>query len=496
MDYRSTKISNKLNTIIERLASMKKMRNHLIRLFILLIFLSSCSFFNDESDQEPIEKDLSEIKKDGVLKVLVTYSSTSYFLYRGQPMGYEYELLKRLSKHLNLKLDIVITKDINKQFNVLNKGEVDLIAHGVTITNNRKEKVSFTDYLYLVKQVLVQKKPNNWRNISWANLQKEIIHDPIQLIGDTVSVRKNSSYFERIQNLSDEIGGDIAIDTLSGNLTTDEIIKMVVDGKIKYTVADDNIAKINASYYPILNIDVPISFSQRVAWVVRKNSPELLNEINEWVKYERKKSEYYVIYNKYFKSKRDYKRRNDSEYYSLNENKISKYDEIIIEHAEKIGWDWRLVASQIYQESRFQPESKSWAGAEGLMQIMPATASELGVNDVNNPHESIAGGTDYLNMLYDNFSDIQDSLIRIKFTLAAYNCGYQHIRDAQRLAEENDLDKTLWYDNVEKMLLELSKPRNYNKPFIKYGYVRGVEPVNYVKQIFYRYKHYQKFIAK
>jgi membrane-bound lytic murein transglycosylase F len=177
-------------------------------------------------------------------------------------------------------------------------------------------------------------------------------------------VRENSSYFDRIKNLADEIGGKIVIDTLAGDLSTDEIIKMVVDGDIKYTVADDNLAKINASYYPILNIDVPISFSQRVGWAVRKDSPNLLKAINGWIKFEREKVDYYVIYNKYFKNKKSFKRRIESDYFSLNENSISAYDEIIIEHAEKIGWDWRLLASQIYQESRFDPKAKSLGGAK------------------------------------------------------------------------------------------------------------------------------------
>lgn len=464
--------------------------------WILLFLLTACNTSEDSYQAEPIKKDLLEIKEDGILKVLVTYSSTSYFIYRGQPMGFEYELLKRLAKHLDLELDIVITNNIDKQFEILNTGEVDLIAHGVTITSDRKEKVDFTNYLYLVKQVLVQKKPDNWRKMSWANLQKQIIHDPIELIGDTISVRQNSSYYDRITNLSEEIGGRIIIDTLAGNLSTDEIINMVVEGEIKYTVADDNLAKINASYHPVLNIDVPISFSQRVAWVVRKNSPNLLSAINEWIKYERKKADYYVIYNKYFKNKRNYKRRIESEYFSLNENKISEYDDIIIKNAKKIGWDWRLLASQIYQESRFDPQSKSWAGAKGLMQIMPATAKELGVEDVTNPQQSIAGGTDYLKKLYENFKEINDTLTRIKFTMASYNCGYQHVRDAQRLAKENNLDATIWDDHVEKMLLELSYPQNYNKPMIKYGYVRGIEPVTYVEQIFYRYQHYQQIIKK
>ncbi len=314
------------------------------------------------------------------------------------------------------------------------------------------------------------------------------------LIDDTVSIRKNSAYYERLMSLSNEIGGNIVIDTLDSSLSTAEIIDMVADGKIKYTVADENLAKINASYNPILKIDVPISFSQRIAWVTRKKAKKLRESVNDWIRTQRKETTYHVIYNKYFKNQRTFNRRIKSDYYSLNNNQISPYDALIKKYAKKIGWDWRLLASQIYQESRFDPEGESWAGAVGLMQIMPATAELLKVEDITDPEESIRGGTRYLDIHYKKFSDIPDSLNRIIFTLAAYNCGLGHVRDAQLLAEENGLNRNLWSDNVENMLLDLRKPQNFNKPFIKHGYVNGREPVNYIKQIFERYDHYKQFI--
>jgi membrane-bound lytic murein transglycosylase F len=368
------------------------------------------------------------------------------------------------------------------------------VAHGITITSDRKEKVNFTDYLYLTHQVLVQRKPENWRQMKWSAIESELVHDAIELIGDTVSVRENSSYFRRLQNLSREIGGTIHIDTLPGHLSTDEIIKMVVDGKIKYTVADNNIANINASYYHILDIDVPISFSQRIAWAVHPGSPELLKEINLWLEDMKEEGDYYVIYNKYFKNRRNFRKRVQSDFYSLTNNRISQYDELIKENSETVGWDWRLVASQIYQESRFDPGASSWAGAGGLMQIMPSMAEDLGIENRMNPEQSIEGGTRYLKRLWDNFEAIEDSVQRIKFTLASYNCGYYHVLDARTLAEMNNLDPNRWDDNVEEMILELSYPDNYNKEGIKYGYVRGIEPYTYVRQIFERYDHYRKFI--
>jgi len=487
---------------------MRKKLPPTIRIIIVLITLSlfSCQQQEkskiDESQAEvkmilenSVDRDLDVIKKDGVLKALVVYSSTSYFLYKGQAMGFEYELLKRLAEHLDLKLEIVVCDDLDSQFEILNRGDVDLIAHGMAITNQRKGEVAFTEYLYLTKQVLVQKKPDNYRDISWSALQKQLIHDPIELIDDTVSIRRNSNYYERLISLSNEIGGNIVIDTLDSQLSTDEIIKMVANGEIKYTIADENLAKINASYNPILKIDIPISFSQRIAWVTRKKSPDFHAVINKWIKAERKEATNYFIYNKYFKNKRNFKRRIKSDYYSLNNNQISKYDDLIKKYAKKINWDWRLLAAQVYQESKFDPSAKSWAGAKGLMQVMPATAESLDIKDISDPNESIRGGTDYLNQLHKRFTDIPDSLNRVKFSLASYNCGYSHIRDAQRLAKENGLDPTIWEEHVEKMVLALSLPKNFNKPFIKYGYVRGSEPVNYVKQIFERYEHYKQFIS-
>ena len=441
-----------------------------------------------------VDRDLEDIKKDGVLRAMVVYSSTSYFLYKGQPMGFEYELLQLLAEDLGLKLEIIVSKDLDAQFEVLNRGEVDLIAHGMTITKQRQWEVDFTEHLFLTRQVLVQKKPDNYLKISWKKLEQSLIHDPIELINDTVSIRKNSAYYERIMSLSNEIGGDIIIDTLDSSLSTGEIMDRVADGKIKYTIADENLAKINASNHPILDISVPISFSQRIAWVTRKKAKDFRKVINDWILSKRKTTEYNVIYNKYFKNKRSFKRRIKSDYYSLKNNQISEYDEIIKSYADGLGWDWRLLASQVYQESKFDPGANSWAGAMGLMQLMPSTAKELGIQDLSDPKQSIEAGTKYLRQLYNQFESVQDSINRMKLTLAAYNCGLGHVLDAQRLAEANDLDPAVWNDHVEDMLLDLRLPKHYNKPFIKYGYVRGTEPVNYVTQILDRYDHYREFI--
>ncbi|MFO7791142.1 MAG: transglycosylase SLT domain-containing protein [Bacteroidota bacterium] len=469
----------------------------------ITILFSACQNGGDdkkkktgEGDKAPVKRDLEDIKEDGKLIALTTYSNTSYFLYRGQAMGFEYELLNRFADHLDLELDIRVSNNIDSLLPQIRNGEADILAHGMTVTSDRKERVKFTDYLFLTHQVLVQKKPDNWRNMHWSEIEKSLIHDAIELIGDTISIRKNSSYFKRIQNLSKEIGGIIHIDTLPGDLSTDEIIQMVAKGKIKYTVADNNIASIMSSYYPILNIDVPVSFSQRISWAVPPGSDDLLAECNQWLDEIKDEVDYYVIFNKYFKNRSRFKARIESEFYSLNNNKISKYDELIKSHANPIGWDWRLIASQVYQESQFDPHARSWAGARGLMQLMPATARELGVINIFNPEENVRGGTKYLKQLHKRFDEIEDSVQRIKFTMASYNCGYGHVLDAQALALLEGYKYDIWDGNVEEMILKLSNPRHYNKPMIKYGYVRGMEPYLYIDHIFKRYEHYKQFIEK
>ncbi|WP_299551428.1 transporter substrate-binding domain-containing protein [Seonamhaeicola sp.] len=467
--------------------------------YIVLILFFACEKELEQSEEVVLfeeTRDLNQIKASGTLKALTVYSGTTYYLYKGRPMGYEFELLERFARYLEVDLKMIVVNNLDELFEKLNSGEGDIIAHGLTVTSNRKEAVSFTDHLYLTKQVLVQKKPDNWRSLSWGKLKKSLVHDPIDLLGDTISVRNMTSYKERVNNLSEELGGTIHIDVLPGELSTDEIIEKVVNGDIKYTIADNNIANIMSTYYPVLDVKVPVSFSQRIAWATRHDSEDLLNAVNDWLNQIKRKADFNVIYNKYFKNKKYFRRRVKSNFYSLNKQQISPYDDLIKTYSKSINWDWRLVASQVYQESKFDPRVSSWAKASGLMQLMPNTAKELGVTNRSDPEQSIRGGTKYLKQIWKNFESVTDSIQRIKFTMASYNCGQYHVFDAQKLAAIEGLDKNVWDDNVENIILKLSQPEYYNHPGVKYGYVRGLEPYNYVKQIFERYQHYIQFVSE
>ncbi len=474
----------------------------LVFYFLIIINWSGCNKSNGSQpisvteNPEPINYDLKEIKEAGVLRVITTYSPTGYFLYKGQIMGFEYEIFKRLADHLKVNLQVVLATNVDSVIPMLNRGDGDIIALGYTITSERREEVNFTDPYLITHQSLIQRKPVNWHKMTADNIKKQLATDVIDLINDTVSVRKKSSYYLQLKELSNALGDTIFIKILPGDITDEEVIKLVSDGEIKYSVIDNNVASIHKSYFPNIDINTPVSLSQRIAWAVRKNSPNLLDTINKGLKIIKSKPDYNIIYKKYFQNRRQFNHRLDSEYYTGITGKISEYDDIVKKYSESSGWDWRLIKSMIYQESKFNTENESWVGAEGLMQIMPATAKELGVSDVNDPEQNIKAGIQYLRQMYGYWDNIPDSIQRIKFAMASFNCGYGHIKDAQKLTKKYQKDTLNWDNGVDEFVLNLSKPKYYNDPVVKYGYARGSEPYNYINDIFIRYDNYKTFAQK
>ena len=451
--------------------------------------------FDNKPISEPIQFDLDAIKKRGVLKAIVVSGPTSFFIYRGETMGFEYELLKRFTEDIGVKLEIVVANDFSVLSEWLNNGKGDIVAHGFTPTIKRKKRFTFSNYLYLTKQVLVQKKPDNWRKLKLHEIDRHLKNDAIELINDTVSVRNYSSYKMRLENLMNEIGDIIHINEVDSNITTDELIGMVSTGEIKYTIADNTLAQMHAYHFKNLDVSTPVSLSQKASWVIRKNAPGLKSSLNNWINRTKKTSDYHVIYNRYYKNRRSIKKHISSDYFLNNTGKLSPYDDLIKKYAEDLPWDWVLLASQIFQESRFNPNTKSWASAHGLMQIMPTTAKELGISDTSNPEESIKAGTRYLKQLWDEWDMILDHNERIKFTLASYNAGLSHVKDAVTLTKlNNDGKANIWEDNIEQSLLNLTYRKHYTKPGIKYGYVNGIEPVSYVKEIYERYNLYNQIL--
>lgn len=448
----------------------------------------------DEPPEEVIKLDLSAIKKRGYITAIMDNSSTGLFIYRGKTMGYEYELLQVFAKSIGVELRINITPSLEEGFKKLNSGEGDILAYNLTVTKERKKRIAFTHYHNLVKMVLIQRKPSNWRDLKLHEIENKLVRNPVDLIGKEVTVRHHSSYLERLRNLSDEIGGDIIILEDDPDMETESIIRKVADGDIEFTVAEEDVALVNATYYPNLDVQTAVSFPTQIAWGVRKNAPILQASLNKWILSMRKKSDYYTIYNKYFKSRKSALRRTRSEYFTVGGGKLSPYDSLIQLNAHTLSWDWRLLAAQVYKESKFDPENESWAGAIGLLQLLPATAEEYGVRDLTDPADNLYAGTMHLKWLQDYFEEyVDDPFQRTKFVLAAYNVGHGHVMDAIRLTSKFGGDPQSW-EEVSDFLLKKSNSKYYNDEVVQFGYCRGIEPVTYVSSIHAIYESYMALL--
>ncbi len=461
-------------------------------LIIILTSLMACK----EKPKESLSEDnsLKEIREKGRISAVTDFNSTNYFIYRGEPMGFQYELLQRLASELNVDLEILVSNDLEKNFQMLEAEEVDIIAVNLTVTNERSKRIDFTLPHNQTRQVLVQRKPENWRRMSSREVELSVIRNQLELAGKEIHVQSNSSFAERLKNLSEEIGDSIKIVETS-EYEVEQLIGMVAKGEIDYTVADENVALINQTYYPNLDVQTAISFPQNLAWGLRKGDDSLRFAINDWLKSFKHSADYTQLYNKYFYNIRAINLV-ESEHYTINSGQISEYDELIKTYNDIVGWDWRLIASLIYQESRFKPQVRSWAGAFGLMQLMPSTARRFGANKNSSAEKNIEAGVKFLKWLDTRFLNrgITDDVERIKFILGAYNVGLGHILDARRLAEKYDKDPDLWDDNVEDFILKKSNPKYYNDEVVYYGYARGYETYNYVNQILERYEQYKNII--
>lgn len=471
-------------------------------LVVFLIVLTSCQNQNDQVNTEKktilrknkTSSHLSKIRDRGKIVAVTDFNSHGYFIYRGSLMGFQYELLNSFSEYIGLDVEIVVENDLVQALKDIKNSKYDILAMDLAITKTRKETIAFTDPIYQSQQVLIQKLPDNWRKINtWDEIESHLIRDAIDLQGKTVHVKKGSVFYNRLKNINLETGGDIQI--VEDDLSIDELIKQVADGEIDFTICDSHVAAINKKYYRNIDIETNLgSYSQNLAWAVPLGSDSLLLMINKWLAEYKKSKEFYFVYNKYFKNSRTTQMAK-SEYFSYSGGKISPYDDLIKEYSKKINWDWRLLASLIYQESKFNPGAQSWTGAFGIMQMMPTTAEQYGISDTSSVVEQIQAGIKYISLIDKQLEPlVKDSLERRKFVMASYNAGLAHVLDAQRLAAKYQKDPQKWDDNVDYYLLNKSNPKYYNDSVVYYGYCRGVEPYNYVREIYDRYYHYSNLI--
>ena len=437
-------------------------------------------------------RDLDAILAEGKIRAVTNVNQTSYFIYKGEPMGFHFELLKKFADQQELELEIIPSNDIDEALEYLQTGAADLVAIGLSVSADRKEMMRFTEPLIQATQVLVQRRPAGWNRMTADEIAEKLVINQLDLAGKTIYVQKGSSYAQRLYNLERESGMDIGV--IEVPFDAEELARQVARGEIEYTVCDDYMLNIIGSLYPELDLSTPVSFPLNIAWSVRKDGTDgLVAELNRWITGFKTTREYARLEKKYFSGSRPASIAG-SEYFATNGGgKVSPFDDIIKKCSESIGWDWRLVAALIYQESRFNPSVISPRGAYGLMQVMPETGQHFGLDVTHSVENNILAGISYIRMLdglFDNW--VSDPDERVKFILASYNAGHGHVIDAIKLAEKNGLDTGKWEDNVSLFLERKSDPAFYDDPVVRNGRLKqGVEVNAYVADILKRYEHYR-----
>ncbi len=442
----------------------------IFRLSLVAGFIITCGLYIFLFTPEPPpETAMGRILRTGKITVLTRNNANCYYLYRGQPMGFEYDLAKAFADHLGVRLEIKVAERWEGMIPDIQTGEADMIAADLTITAKRLRQVAFSDgYLTTRQQIL-------------TNRHHPGIRSPTDLAGQTVHVRRGTSYQERLEELQ-RAGINVAIQ-LHLDMPTEELIRQVAAGEIGITLADEHIAQLNRRYYPKARIVSPVSENQAIGWAVHKQAGKLRRRINRFIKTIKANGQYAEIYARYFSNLEMFDYVDVRAYHRRLRTRLPSYRAIIEEAAELNNFDWRLIAAQVYQESHFDPTARSHAGAFGLMQLTLQTARSLGVTDILDPLQNIQAGVLYLKILYD-FFHAAPAPDRLYIALAAYNVGQGHVRDARDLAREFNLDPDRWA-SLKKTLPMLSYRKYYSKS--RYGYCRGTEPINYIRQIFFYY---------
>ena len=418
---------------------------------------------------------LDGIRQRKVLRILLPNNAASYFLHRGELHGFEYELAKAFADAQKVRLEVIVPETPAQLIDWLLEGRADIAAGFLEPSEEYAARgVAFSrPYHYAPRHLVVRADSP----VEGANA----------LTGRTVSVRRSSPYWSELIALQAG-GAGFTLVAAPEDLETEELIGMVASGTIEATVADGHLLDIELARGLPVKSAFQISQERAHAVAVRSDNPALLAALNRFVKRQYKGLVYNILYKKYFTNRRQIRDLTAGRPDGRTGQGLSPYDDAIRRYAEQYGFDWRLIAAQVFQESRFDPDAESFAGAQGLLQVLPRTARSMGFTSLEVPEDGIHAGVKYLDWVRKRFETDLPFSERIWFTLAAYNAGYGHVADARRLARQQGLDGDRWFDNTEKAMLLLSKKSFASKA--RYGYVRGIEPVSYVRDIQHRYRAY------
>ena len=418
----------------------------------------------------PMGGDLGEIRERRLVRVVVPYDSTHYFLDGPTPRGLSYELLKLFETWLNRKLAtgresisvVVIPTTRDLLVPRLEASLADLALGSLTVTRERAERVDFSvPILSGVREIVVT-------GPAW---QGEL-SAPKDLSGREVWVRASSSYHESLRTLSAALEQEglepVDIRFAKERLEAERLLEMVNAGLLPATVVDDPLAHFWSEFFPDLRVSpVAVREGAHYAWAARKGMPRFLALVDAFVAENRVRT--YtgnVLLKRYLKDTTWAKRaRSDA-----SMKRLRPMIGLFRKYAERYDLEWQLVAAQAYQESGLDPDARNPSGAVGLMQLLPSTARDMGIEDIEQPEPNIHAGTKYLRFLIDRYFDDPeiDPLNRMLFALASYNAGPSRIRRLRTQAAAEGLDPNVWFGHVEQVVgREVSR-----------------EPVRYVSNIY------------
>lgn len=425
-----------------------------------MLYLQSCDVLRPQNS-------LSQVLENGVLKVGTRYGSTTYYIGATGPEGFEYELAKGFADYLGVELEVFPYYSLNDMFPQLQRDHLDVIAAGITTTSLRLNQYKFGPSYQEVSQKLIFKQGKQ-RPKAAADLTGQL------------TVTEGSSHAETLQALK---GSHPDWNDITWRETDDEdveeLMQMVQDEQLDYTVVDSNILAITRRLYPELSIGFTLHKEQPIAWALNKEKDDsLLAALIEYFGIIKNNGKLAVLEDKYFGHVRKFNYVDTSLFLSAAKKTLPQYLPWFEKYATEV--DWRLLAAMSYQESHWDPRAKSPTGVRGMMMLTLPTAKELGVTSRLDPEQSIRGGTQYYKNLLRRIPERVQSPDRLWFALAAYNVGLGHLEDARILTQKSGGNPDLWVD-VKQRLPLLRQKRFYKKT--RYGYARGNEAVEYVSNI-------------
>lgn len=466
---------------------MLSMKNHYFKRFKYLttlclaaLFLSGCQI-----ESEP-KSELEQIRERGVLRVGTLNNQLSYYIGPDGPAGLDYEIAREFANELGVQLEMKPAYRISSLYPALENGEIDIIAAGLSQSEERLQRFRPGPAYYYVSQQLVYKK-GQWRPRNLKQLLKKQSELMEQNNGEPVVTIVSDSHFKRtltnIQQKSPEF--EYKIDP---NSDVNELLKQVSEGELKYTVADSVEISLSQRIFPDLALAFELTEDQPISWFLQRSEDESLYALLiEFFGNLQQSGHLASLEEKYIGHIGTFDYVDTRAFIRALDSKLPKWSPLFQEYSDE--FDWRLIAALAYQESHWNPLAKSPTGVRGMMMLTLPTAKSVGVTDRLDPEQSVKGGVEYLRRMVARIPDSIDEHEKIWFALASYNIGYGHMMDARRLTKRQGGNPDAWSDVKERLPL-LRQKKFFSQT--RYGYARGDEAKNYVENI---RRYYQSIIG-